>query len=77
MCKYKNLYRDLNVNFQGLKHYFEKNMHRPIRLGKKENPFSFSNLFYKYQTNLNFDDFYSHKKIQEHFTTRRKKYASV
>jgi hypothetical protein len=35
MCKYKNLYRDLNVNFQGLKHYFEKNMHRPIRLGKK------------------------------------------
>jgi hypothetical protein len=45
MCKYKNLYRDLNVNFQGLKHYFEKNMHRPIRLGKKENPFSFSNLF--------------------------------
>jgi hypothetical protein len=26
---------------------------RPNRLGKIENPFSFSNMFYKFQTNLN------------------------
>jgi hypothetical protein len=31
---------------------------QPIRLGKIENPFSFS-IFYKFQTNLNFNDFYS------------------
>jgi hypothetical protein len=45
---------------------------QPNKLGKIVNPFSFSNLFYKFQTNLNFDDFYSQKKIQEHFTTQRK-----
>jgi hypothetical protein len=32
-------------------------------------------IFSKFQTNLNFNDFYSHHKIQEHFTTH-KKYAS-
>jgi hypothetical protein len=29
-------------------------------------------MFYKFQTNLNFNDFYSHNKIQEHFITQRK-----
>jgi hypothetical protein len=45
---------------------------RPNRLGKIENPLSFSNLFSKFQTNLNFNDFYTHTKIQEHFITQRK-----
>jgi hypothetical protein len=31
--------------------------------------FFFSNLFCKLQINLNFNDFYSHTKIQEHFIT--------
>jgi hypothetical protein len=31
-------------------------------------------IFYKFQTNLNFDDFYLHNKIEEHFTTQRKIY---
>jgi hypothetical protein len=44
---------------------------QPIGLGKIGIPFSFS-IFYKFQTNLNFDDFYSHNKIQEHFTTQIK-----
>jgi hypothetical protein len=40
--------------------------------------FSFSKLFYKLQINLNsnqisnFNDFYSHNKIQDHFVTPRK-----
>jgi hypothetical protein len=36
------------------------------------NSFSFSNLFCKLQINLNFNDLYSHNKIQEHFITPRK-----
>jgi hypothetical protein len=44
----------------------------PKGLRKLENSFSFSKLFYKLQTNLNFNDFYSYNKIQEHFITPRK-----
>jgi hypothetical protein len=29
-------------------------------------------MFYELQINLNFNDFYSHNKIQEHFITPRK-----
>jgi hypothetical protein len=36
------------------------------------NSCSFSNLFFKLQINLNFNNFYSHNKIQEHFITPRK-----
>jgi hypothetical protein len=39
--------------------------------------FKFSNLFqilnqFEFKSNFNFDDFYLHNKIQEHFTTHRK-----
>jgi hypothetical protein len=45
---------------------------RPKSRIQIRNPFSFSNIFYKLQINLNFNDFYSHNKIQEHFITPRK-----
>jgi hypothetical protein len=44
----------------------------PKSLRKLENHFSFLKLFYKLQTNLNFNDLYSYNKIQEHFITPRK-----
>jgi hypothetical protein len=45
---------------------------RPEADFQLRNSFSFSNLFCKLQINLNFNDFYSHNKLQEHFITSRK-----
>jgi hypothetical protein len=51
---------------------------RPMTDRRNEKGFLFFQIFFQFQTNLNsnenlnFDDFYSHNKMQEHFTTQGK-----
>jgi hypothetical protein len=45
---------------------------RPKSRIQIRNIFPFQNYFINYKSILNFNDFYSHNKIQEHFITPRK-----